>query len=139
MQFSELLPDLILDCVVTQGFSPTGVLYPLNSYENRVYEIQVEDHPPLIAKFYRPGRWSLEGIGEEHRFVNRLKEFEMPVVAPLELKNNLSGYPTLQSVDGIFYTFYPKFGGRSRDELSDQDRAVLGRLLGRLHNVGESF
>src|SRR5262245_27985210 len=83
--FENLLPSVILEAVNKQGVRPAGSLFPLNSYENRVYLIELEEQDPIVAKFYRPGRWSLEAIAEEHRFVEALAEAEVPVVEPLIL------------------------------------------------------
>lgn len=140
MRFDHLLPEIIFDTVAAQGYLPTGVLVPLNSYENRVYEIGIEEGEPLVAKYYRPGRWDFEIIAEEHRFVAALAEAEVPVVRHLELKKHLKGLSTLnKTADGIFYAIFPKFRGREHAEVTDDDRRWLGRTLARLHNVGEGF
>jgi Ser/Thr protein kinase RdoA (MazF antagonist) len=139
LSFAELLPDTIFDAVMTQGFRPTGALFPLNSYENRVYEIALEDHEFLIAKFYRPQRWSPEGIAEEHAFVKRLAEAEIPVVCPYDLSQSTSHAKSLGLIDGIYHAFFPKFRGREHDETTNEDRCWLGRTLARLHNVSENF
>ena len=139
MHFGSLLPELIFQTVTAQGFWPTGVLYPLNSYENRVYEIHLEEAPPIIAKYYRPGRWSVEAISDEHHFLRRLAEAEIPVVSPLELKAPLPQVSTLGKTEDIYYAFFPKFRGKEHDEILNEDRRWLGRLIGRLHNVGEHF
>lgn len=139
LQFSELLPDLIFDAISAQGFSPNGALLPLNSYENRVYEIGIEDGDPLIAKFYRPGRWSADAIWDEHRFVHELVANELPVVPPLELKHPLANKKSLAQIDTLFYAIYPKFRGREHSDLTADDRQWLGRTLARLHNIGEHF
>lgn len=137
--FESLLPETILEAVQAQGLLATGVLFPLNSYENRVYEIGLEGAEPIIAKFYRPGRWSAEAIAEEHRFLKALEEVEIPVVTPLVLESPLPIIPTLSETGGIFYAFFPKFRGREHDEITNDDRRWLGRTLGRLHNIGEHF
>ncbi len=137
--FDTLLPETILDAVTLQGFSPTGSLYPLNSYENRVYEITLDDAEPVVAKFYRPQRWAAETIAEEHRFVAALAEAEVPVVSPVQLKAPLPLSPTLSQTGEFVYAIYPKFRGRSRDELVNEDRQWLGRTLGRMHNIAEHF
>ncbi len=139
MDFSHLLPDVILSAVEDQGYCPTGVFTPLNSYENRVYLIELEDAPALVAKFYRPERWTKESILEEHRFVYALLDNELPVVAPLPLKKSVKQGTTLGLTEKIYYALYPRFRGRERDELSLDDRRILGRLLARMHLVGENF
>jgi len=137
--FDKLLPSLILDAITAQGFEATGIFYPLNSYENRVYEIHLEEEEPLIVKFYRPGRWSLQAITEEHQFLDRLDELEIPVVAPYYLEKPLPTCQSLAEWEGFYYALYPKFRGRVNADLSLQDREWLGRSLARLHKVGEHF
>ena len=140
MRFDHLLPEIIFETVASQGYLPTGVLFPLNSYENRVYEIGIEESEPVIIKFYRPGRWHQETIAEEHHFVAALAESEVPVVQHLPLKKHLKGISTLDKLhDGIFYAIFPKFRGREHAEVTDDDRRWLGRTLARLHNIGENF
>lgn len=139
MHFDHLLPETIFKSVTDQGFQPTGVLYPLNSYENRVYEVGIEESSPLIIKYYRPGRWSLEALQEEHAFMSLLKENEIPLVSPLPLQKSLSTCSTLSEEDSIHYTIYPKFRGAQKSELNLEDRQWMGRLLARLHNLGASF
>ncbi len=143
MNFEHLLPDTIFKTVSDQGLCETGSLFPLNSYENRVYEIGLEEAEPIVAKYYRPGRWTAEAIAEEHRFLSKLAEMEIPVLSPLPLKNHLPKIPTLGSVQSgdhlIYYTFFPKFRGREHAEITDDDRKWIGRTLARIHNVGEHF
>jgi len=145
VRFDHLLPDQIFGTAEEQGLRPTGVLFPLNSYENRVYEIGIEDEETgkpasIVAKYYRPGRWNQESIAEEHGFVAALAEAEIPVVAHLPLKKHLKDLPTLaKTADGIFYAFFPKFRGREHAEILNDDRRWLGRSLARMHNIGEAF
>ncbi len=122
MQFHELIPEVIFQAVQAQGFRPTGVLYPLNSYENRVYEIHVEEKLPIIAKFYRPGRWTEAAIAEEHTFIKTCNEAEVPVVGPMELTQSISSCTTLGKIDDMLYAFYPKFRGKEHDETTNDDR-----------------
>ncbi|MBI4239084.1 MAG: serine/threonine protein kinase [Deltaproteobacteria bacterium] len=137
--FGNLLPEMVLDAVSAQGWRPTGVLMPLNSYENRVYQIGIDDAEPLVVKFYRPERWSLDTIRDEHRFLQTLAAAEVPVVLPLPLPVHLGDCATIGQWDNLYYTVYPKFRGKERDELTNDDRRWLGRLLGRLHNIGAHF
>lgn len=132
--FFQLTPDALLDAVERAlGARSTGRCFQLNSMENRVWEIELEDESRVVAKFYRPGRWSKEAIGEEHRFLAELVEAEVPAVAPLAL----AGGGTLDSIDGrIHFAVFPKVRGRGKVELTDLELAIAGRLLGRLHNVG---
>ncbi len=142
--FSELTPDRILTEVEHVGVRCTGRVLPLHCMENRVYELEIEvdEAVPVrspserfvVAKFYRPGRWSAEQIAEEHAFLADLIEAEVPVVAPRPFPD---GTTVRRMADApIWFTVFPKVGGRSPDELSDEQLARLGRLLARLHAVG---
>lgn len=130
--FFNLTPDIILRALEEAGFAPSGHCMALNSYENRVYDLRLEDNSHVVAKFYRPGRWTREQILEEHRFLADLRADEIPVCAPLEL----SGGTTLREMEGILYAVWPRTGGRVPDELSDEELAMLGRLCARIHNNG---
>ncbi len=124
-------PDRVLDAVESLGFRSDCRILALNSYENRVYQIGIEDGPTLVAKFYRPGRWSEAAILEEHGFALELTEQELPVVAPLQIQDK-----TLHEHQGFRFALYPRRGGRWPD-LDDPDKLErLGRLLGRIHAVG---
>jgi len=129
--FSDLSPDLILDAVDSTGLRTDGRQLALNSYENRVYQVGIEDATPVIAKFYRPGRWSDAQILEEHAFALELAEAEIPVVAP-----RIIGDRTLLEHGGYRFTLFERRGGRA-PELEDPDTLEwLGRFLARIHNVG---
>ncbi len=129
--FLGLSPDRVLQAVEVGGWQPTGHCTPLNALENRVYDLRLEDDSQIVVKFYRPGRWSREAILDEHRLLAALRAEEIPVCAPLCFDDG----DTLHETDGIFYAVWPRTGGRSPDELSDAEVAVLGRLLARIHNV----
>ncbi|MDX1387525.1 MAG: serine/threonine protein kinase, partial [bacterium] len=139
MEFGQLLPDIIFAAVSAQGYRPTGTLFPLNSYENRVYEIGLEGEDPIIGKFYRPGRWSLEAIAEEQAFLGALEAHEVPVVRSLKLQSPVKQSDYVGTTGEIYYALYPKFRGREHAEITLEDLGWLGRTLGRLHNIGESF
>lgn len=130
--YDKLTPDLILDAVETYGVRCTGGLLALNSYENRVYRVDVEDGAPLVAKFYRPGRWSDAAILEEHAFARALADLEIPVVAPLPHADG----GTLRHFAGFRFTVFPWQPGRAPELNTAEDRRVLGRYLGRLHRLG---
>jgi Ser/Thr protein kinase RdoA (MazF antagonist) len=130
--YERLTPDLILTALEQQGFRCDGRLLALNSYENRVYQIGIEDETPVIAKFYRPQRWTRESILEEHAFALELAEHEIPVVAPLVD----SKATTLHQHDGYLFAVYPRCGGRWPDLDTAQQRLQMGRFLGRMHAVG---
>src|SRR5687768_228109 len=109
MDFADLLPDMIFAATEKQGLRPSGALTPLNSYENRVYEIGVENAEPLIAKFYRPNRWSYDQIREEHVFVAALRDAEVPCVAHLPLTDFHGPQITIGKIADYYYAFFPKF------------------------------
>ena len=129
--FATLSPECVLDALDSVGLFSDGRLLALNSYENRVYQIGMEEGPPVVAKFYRPARWSDAAILEEHRFVDELVEREIPVVPALAI-----GGSTLHSFGGFRFAVFPRKGGRA-PELDDP--ATLewsGRFIGRIHAVG---
>ena len=129
--YDNLHPDLILAAIESIGFQCSGSLLGLNSYENRVYQVGIEEASPVIAKFYRPNRWSSEAILEEHAFEKTLVELDIPVVAPLITHNN-----TLHSFEGFRFALFPRWGGRAL-ELDNLDQLEwMGRFIGRLHAVG---
>lgn len=129
--YANLTPDLVLDAVGACGLWPDGRLLALNSYENRVWQVGIEDEVPVIAKFYRPGRWSDEAIAEEHAFALELAADELPVIAPLVFDDR-----TLLDHAGYRYALYPRRGGRAPSLESAEQLEWLGRLIARLHAVG---
>lgn len=131
--FYRLTPQIILDAVEREGFITTGLCWKLNSFENRVYDLELEDRSHIIVKFYRPGRWSKEQLQEEHEFLFDLQELEIPVCAPVRFKDGSS----LKIIEGIYYTVWPRTGGRCLDEFSVEQMEKLGRLLGRIHAAGK--
>ena len=129
--YSRLTPDLMLDAVESLGLLADGRLLALNSYENRVYQVGIEEATPVIAKFYRPGRWSDAQINEEHAFTLELAEREIPVVAPLAIAGR-----TLHEYQGYRFSLAPRRGGRA-PELDNPDVLEwMGRFLARIHAVG---
>src|SRR5438067_9124465 len=132
--FFALTPDRVLDAVEVGGLRSTGRCLPLRAFENRVYEVELEDERRLVVKFYRPGRWSRETILDEHRFLLDLVAAEVPAVAPLDLGNG----QMLYEVEGIAYAAFPKVRGRTLDELDAEIRRRIGRTISRMHAVGAS-
>ncbi len=131
--FTGLGPGLVLGLAEQAlGVRCTNMFRPLNSYINRVFELEQVDKQGLIIKFYRPGRWSEAALLDEHAFLLELADQEIPVVAPLILQNGA----TLGSAQGLYYAVFPKRGGRSCDEYTDEQWPEIGRLLGRVHNIG---
>ncbi len=129
--YAALSPDLILDAVAEAGYQPDGRMLAMGSYENRVYQIGIEAATPLIAKFYRPGRWSDAAIDEEHDFALELENAELPVVAPIVIDGR-----TLLEFEGFRFSLYPRQGGRSPELESRENLEWMGRLLARIHGVG---
>jgi len=131
--YARLTPDRMLDALESVGLRGDGRFIALNSYENRVYQVSLEDGRTLVAKFYRPGRWTDAQIHEEHAFVAELAAREIPVVAPLALGDTGA---TLAEFDGYRFAVYPRRGGRA-PELDDPDTLErIGRFIGRIHAVG---
>jgi Ser/Thr protein kinase RdoA (MazF antagonist) len=129
--YANLDPNVILNAIESAGFRCSGSLFALNSYENRVYQIGIEDSDPLIAKFYRPGRWSDAAILEEHQYALELNSHEIAVVAPLVTDNK-----TLHHYQEFRFSLFPRKGGRNL-ELDNLDHLEwMGRFIGRLHAVG---
>ncbi len=138
--FFKLTPDRVLQAVEQSGYDCTGRCQALGSYENRVYDVELDletgslNERSRVVKFYRPGRWSEAQILEEHEFLLELQKEEVPVVAPLTFPDG----KTLHQETGskIFYALFPKVGGRSPDELDAPKLERIGRLLARIHTVG---
>ncbi len=129
--FATLTPDLVLDALDSVGLRGDGRLTALSSYENRVYQVQLEDTTSVVAKFYRPERWSDAQIQEEHDFAAELMADEIPAVGPLVL-----GGATLHHFGGFAFSVSPRRGGRP-PELDDAEVLEwIGRFLARIHSVG---
>jgi Ser/Thr protein kinase RdoA (MazF antagonist) len=131
--YSELSPEAVLDAIEAVGHRCDGRVLALNSYENRVYQVGIEDGTPLVVKFYRPGRWTDAAIREEHAFAAELAAQEIPVVAPL-LRDGVS----LHVHRGFRYAVFPRRGGRWPELGTGEDRQWVGRFLGRIHGVGRA-
>ncbi len=131
--FDRLTPDFILDAIDSLGFVTDGRILTLNSYENRVYQIGLEDKTPIIAKFYRPERWSKEQILEEHNFCYELLDAELPVVPP-----SISSGETLYEYHGFYIAIFERKGGHAPELDNFDNLFTLGRFLGRIHSVGKA-
>ncbi len=132
--FEHLTPEVLLDMVEkASGIKMTGLTMPLPSYINRVYELQSRVGERIIVKFYRPNRWSLQALEDEHRFLADCAEDEIPVVCPLPL---VSG-KTLACEQGLYFALFPKKSGREFELNSDVDLQRAGSLIGRIHLAGE--
>lgn len=142
--FYSLTPDIVLDAFESIGLRSTGRVMQMNSMENRVYEVELElDYTPenpserfKIIKFYRPGRWSKEQIQEEHDFLFDLKDHEIQVIAPDKFTNRADSI--FKNEQGLWFSVFPKKGGRAADEWTTPLLSQMGRLLARLHNIGAS-
>jgi Ser/Thr protein kinase RdoA (MazF antagonist) len=129
--FASLGPDCVLDALASVGQYADGRLLALNSYENRVYQVGMEDGPPLVVKFYRPARWSDAAILEEHDFVQQLVEREIPVVPALTIQGS-----TLHSFGGFKFALFERRGGRAPELDDPATLEWTGRFIGRIHAVG---
>lgn len=132
--FYQLTPDFVIQAVERSGYLVTGEYLQLNSYENRVFRLNLEfpQGDQIIVKFYRPGRWSKDAILEEHAFLRELHDLGIHAIAPL-IQN---GRSTLSEHQGLYCAIFPKASGRMPQELHYDDLTRLGRVLAQLHNVG---
>ena len=135
--FHGLTPDKVINLAEKAlGKRCSNLCRPLNSYINRVFELEYEEKEEgetgLVIKFYRPGRWSKQGLLDEHTFLQELHALEIPVIAPLTMADG----STLGRYGKIFFACFPKCGGRSYDEYLEEQWLELGRLIGRVHAVG---
>ena len=126
--YAALTPDVVLDALSALGLRPDGRMLALSSYENRVYQIWLDEDPPVVVKFYRPDRWSEAQIDEEHAFAHELAEREIPVVAP----------QSSSSFGGFRLAVYPRRGGRTPELGDPKALEWIGRFMGRIHAVGSS-
>jgi Ser/Thr protein kinase RdoA (MazF antagonist) len=126
--YAGLTPDVVLDACDAAGLRADGRLAPLNSYENRVYQVWLEDGSSRVLKFYRPGRWSEAQIAEEHAFAAELHEREIPVVAP-EFTGTHAGFA---------FALYPRRGGRTPELDDPKVLEWIGRFIARIHAVGST-
>lgn len=130
--YDDLTPDTILDALEDEGFAASGRLFALNSYENRVYQIGLDEGPPVIAKFYRPGRWSEAQIREEHTFSRELTEAGLPIVSP----KPLSSGDTLGRTGDFLFAVFDQRGGQAPDVSMPDTLYRMGQWLGQMHNTG---
>ena len=136
--FSTLQPDLIIDALQQLGLDVSSGLLALNSYENRVYQFSAYRADAVrpdkfVVKFYRPQRWSAQQLQEEHDFAFELAAADIPVVAPLQI-----GGRSLLQYGGYHFAVFPSRGGRTLEIDNDDQLAMLGRFLGRMHQVGKA-
>ena len=129
--FTSLSPDLIIDGLESVGFTVDSGLLALNSYENRVYQFHDNNMQKFVTKFYRPQRWSLAQLQEEHDFGFDLAEQEIPVIAPIKIENK-----SLFEYHGYYFSVYPCRGGRIFEVDNLNQLEWMGRFLGRIHAVG---
>jgi len=133
--FQHLTPDVILNAMSDCGYIVDGTFIALNSYENRVYQVGIEDAAPVVVKFYRPGRWSNEAIGEEHSFSLALAENEIPVVPPVIDKEGR----TLYEYQGYRFSVFLRRGGRWPELDKNENLSWIGRFIGRIHALGAAL
>ncbi|WP_296510806.1 serine/threonine protein kinase [Rhodoferax sp.] len=129
--FETLTPDVVLDALDSVGLRGDGRLTALSSYENRVYQVQLEDGAPVVAKFYRPERWSKAQIQEEHDFAAELMADDIPAVGPLVFQGH-----SLHEFEGFSFSVSPRRGGRPPELDDGEVLEWIGRFLARIHTVG---
>lgn len=129
--YATLHPDLILQAIENKGLRCSGSLVALNSYENRVYQVGLDDAEPIVAKFYRPQRWTAESIREEHAFALELTSHDIPVVAPLVIAGE-----TLHTHEQFQFALFKRQGGRAIELDNLEQLEMVGRYIGRMHAVG---
>jgi Ser/Thr protein kinase RdoA (MazF antagonist) len=130
--YYSLTPDTVINAVESLGYFSDSRILALNSYENRVYQVGIEDQQPVIVKFYRPNRWTDEQIIEEHCFTQTLSELDIPVVPPM-LFNDQS----LLHYQGYRFSVYERRGGHAPELDNGDHLEVIGRFIGRIHSVGK--
>ena len=131
--YERLLPDMVIDAVESLGLYSDQRIFPLNSYENRVYRVGIEDAAPVIVKFYRPERWTRDAILEEHSFSFELQDNDINVVAPLKINNE-----SLHEFEGFQFALFPMQGGYAPELELPDTMYRIGLNIGRMHQVGLS-
>ena len=129
--YEALTPDLVMDAVESLGLLTDQRVFPLNSYENRVYQVGIDESVPVIVKFYRPNRWSRDAILEEHDFTRELKAADLSVVEPSQINGQ-----TLHHFEGFDFAVFPRQGGYAPEIDSFDTLFRLGNTVGRMHQVG---
>ena len=136
--YTALTPEVVIEAIESTGRLSDARILALNSFENRVYQVGLDQAEPVIAKFYRPGRWSEAQIDEEHRFARHLFEHEIPVVPPLVIDDDYP-VPTLGRYADFSFALYPRQGGRAPELDNLEHLHQLGRFIGRIHSVAHGF
>lgn len=132
--YDHLTPDLVIQAIESLGYLSDARILALNSYENRVYQVGIDEQKPVIAKFYRPNRWSDEQILEEHQFSQALQQLDLPVIPPIQSPHDQT---TLHQYEGYRFAIYQRMGGQA-PEPGDFDQLYrLGQLIGRIHAAGK--
>ena len=129
--YEKLTPDLVIRAVESLGYETDARIFGLNSYENRVYQVGLSDERSLVVKFYRPGRWTLDQILEEHQFSKELAALEIPVIPPITLAEQ-----SVFEFEGFQFAVFPLFIGRPLELDNFANLLVMGRFIGRIHSVG---
>ncbi len=132
--YQHLTPDLVISAVESLGFYSDARIFPLNSYENRVYQVGIEEAEPVIVKFYRPLRWTDAAILEEHHYSQTLQDLELPAVSPTK---DAKG-DTLHYFEGYRFALFRRQGGQAPEQDDFNQLHRLGRLLGRMHRAGST-
>tara|TARA_R110001592_G_scaffold291131_2_gene560438 strand:- start:42511 stop:43503 length:993 start_codon:yes stop_codon:yes gene_type:complete len=128
--YDQLTPDFVLDAIESIGLLTDSRILSLNSYENRVYQVGIDESQPVIAKFYRPFRWTKDAILEEHQFTQELLAKDISLVSPLEINGT-----TLHLYQGFYFTIFPRQGGHAPEIDCPDTLFRIGRNIGRIHQV----
>ena len=136
--YTRLTPDLVIEAVESTGRLSDARILALNSYENRVYQVGIDESEPVVVKFYRPGRWNLAQIEEEHGFTHFLLQHDIPVVPPLAI-GGAGELSTIGSHGGFYFAIFPRQGGRAPEFDNLDHLHHLGQFIGRLHQAGSGF
>jgi len=138
--YQHLIPDTVINAIESAGYWSDSRILPLNSYENRVYQVGIEAESPIdtkgipiIAKFYRPERWTDEQILEEHTFTQHLLDLDIPVVPPIQFDNK-----TLLNFEGYRFALYERRGGQAPELDNGDHLEVIGRFMGRIHSASKT-
>jgi Ser/Thr protein kinase RdoA (MazF antagonist) len=135
--FSKLSPDIIISAVESQAGYADGTFFALNSYENRVFQVGLEDSSPIIVKFYRPNRWSRQQILEEHTFIQELFDEEWPVVPPIKNEHGETLFEWKIDDQIMYFSLFERKGGRAPEFDNFEHLYSLGQYLAKLHAVGK--
>ena len=119
----------------TFGLTLDGTVEPFNSYVNRVFGLSDAEGGRWVVKFYRPGRWTLDAIDQEHDLLFAALDADIPVVAP---HPDAEGY-CLHRIElggsAVPFALFPRRAGRTFDTDTEAAFLRIGAAVGRLHRA----